>query len=957
MVGELADIDFGFPGFLQITFLVSQVWKNLIGSYLNNYPRGNEPGLYLMNNKSSAEQKGISRRNFMKIAGLSALWASSMGNFNFKTKGVSIVVDPDDSIAGSPPSQWAVNELEKSLLSEGIDVNRCNMLSKARSGDLIIVAAGSNSFPARQLLKDSKINIPAVPEALGLIPVNFGDLQIILACGHDVRGLVYALLELADRIQYSDQALGSLNIQNPIIEQPANTIRSIARLFVSEIEDKPWFYDREMWKQYLTMVAAQRFNRFNLSMGIGYDFLQNVTDAYFLFAYPFFLSVPGYNVRVPQLPDTEREKNLEMLKFISEQTATRGIQFQLGLWMHGYEWLNSPNPNYTIEGLTKETHGAYCRDAVRQLLQVCPAISGVTFRIHGESGVNEGSYNFWKTVFDGVATCGRRVEIDMHAKGMDQSMIDVAVATGLPINISPKYWAEHLGLPYHQTDIRAFEIPKLDQTATGLMKLSAGSRSFIRYGYGDLLKETRRHGVLHRIWPGTQRLLLWGDPVMSAAHSKVFSFCSSAGVELMEPLSFKGRRGSGIAGDRCGYKDSSLKPKWDWEKYLYSLRVFGRLAYNPNTEADVWRRYLNKQFGAGAEDVEMALANASRILPIVLTVHGVSAANNLYWIEMYTNLSIADPNNQNPFFDTPVPKTFGNVSPMDPQLFYRINNFATELLKGERSGKYTPIEYAQWVEDYADAAAKYLSHAETKSKGKQKPEFRRMAIDVAILVGLGRFFGAKFRSGVLYAIFEQSHDHTALELSIKKYQEARNYWAELANHARDIYKPDITIGEDAVIRGHWLDRLPAIDADIDLMTKKLEQIQFSTTTQQENIKSAIQEVLERPTRPSITCTHIQTKEFKAGESLDIELTVEKEIGSVKLYYRHVNHAERYKTVQMQLINKNYRATIPSDYTNSEYPLQYFFELKDGIKKAWMYPGFIAELTNQPYFVVRKVERN
>ncbi|MGE5812637.1 MAG: hypothetical protein ACM339_14100 [Ignavibacteria bacterium] len=760
------------------------------------------------------------------------------------------------------------------------------------------------------------------------------------------------MLELSDRVRYSYQPLDLLNIQKPIVEQPANTIRSLARLFVSEIEDKPWFYDHEMWKQYLTMAAAQRFNRFNLSMGIGYDFLQNVTDAYFLFAYPFFLSVPGYNVRVPQLPDAEREKNLEMLKFISDQTAARGIQFQLGLWMHGYEWLNSPNPNYTVEGITYENHGPYCRDAVRQLLKTCPAISGITFRIHGESGVTEGSYNFWKAVFEGVATCGRKVEIDMHAKGMDQSMIDVAVGTGLPVTISPKYWAEHLGLPYHQADIREFEIPKPDQTATGLMKLSAGSRSFIRYGYGDLFKENRHHGVLHRIWPGTQRLLLWGDPVMSAAHSKAFSFCGSAGVELMEPLSFKGRRGSGIAGDRCGSLDSSLKPRWDWEKYLYSLRVFGRLAYNPNCESNVWRRYLSKEFGAGAEDVELALANASRILPIVLTVHGVSAANNLYWPEMYTNFSIADPNNKNPYFDTPSPKVFGNVSPMDPQLFLRINDFAEELLKGDRSGKYTPVEVAQWIEDFANEAAKYLTQAETKSKAKKRPEFRRMAIDVYIQVGLGRFFGAKFRAGVLYAIFEQSGDRTALELSIKKYKEARNCWAELANHARDIYKPDITIGELDVIRGHWLDRLPAIDEDIELMIKKLEQTQPNTITQQENVKSAIREALRRPERPSADCHHIQPEYFKAGEPLDFEISVEKNIRSVWLYYRHVNHAQRYIKVEMQLMGNNFRATIPADYTGSMYPIQYYFELKEEPGKALFFPGFIKNLTNQPYFVVR-----
>src|SRR5512144_1955280 len=97
------------------------------------------------------------------------------------------------------------------------------------------------------------------------------------------------------------------------LSRPANAVRSMMRLFVSEVEDKPWFYDREMWPRYLAMLAENRFSRFNLSFGIGYDFLQAVTDAYFLFAYPFFLSIPGYQVRAANLPDAERDRNLETL--------------------------------------------------------------------------------------------------------------------------------------------------------------------------------------------------------------------------------------------------------------------------------------------------------------------------------------------------------------------------------------------------------------------------------------------------------------------------------------------------------------------------------------------------------------------------------------------------------------------------------------------------------------------
>jgi hypothetical protein len=337
----------------------------------------------------------------------------------------------------------------------------------------------------------------------------------------------------------------------------------------------------------------------------------------------------------------------------------------------------------------------------------------------------------------------------------------------------------------------------------------------------------------------------------------------------------------------------------------------------------------------------------------VLTAHGASAGNNTYWPEMYLNQSIPDPKKRNPYTDSPSPRVFGNVSPMDPQLFLRINDFAAELLKGERSGKYTPIEAAQWIEDYSDAAAGHLARTEVTAEGKMRPEFLRMSVDVAMIVGLGRFFGAKFRSGVLYGIFEQSGDRNALEESLNYYKKARNFWAELANRARDIYKPDITIGENPVIRGHWLDRLPAIDEDITFMANMLEQTKSSGETQPENVRLAILEAIGRPVRASAVCQHIQPKQFQVGKPLDIELSFEKIPKSARLYYRHVNHAERFESVEMQLVGKRYLATIPAVYTDSMYPLQYYFEFREGPKSAWMYPGFNADLTNQPYFVVRK----
>ncbi len=900
---------------------------------------------------NSSDKNSLNRRQFLQTASTAAAFAVAAEG---ATQSVSIVVDPTDAVAGSVAAKWAVKELERSLAAVGVSVQTCERTADAKPGNQCIVAAGSSSPEARDILKLAGVAVPNTPEALALVPGKAAGRPVLLACGYDSRALVFALLDLSDRVQNGTNAAAALTIQRPITERPANTIRSVTRLFCSDVEDKPWFNDREMWPQYLTMLATNRFNRFNLALGIGYDFIRRVTDAYLLFSYPFLLAVPGYNVRVPQLPDAERDQNLKMLQFISEQTVARGMQFQLGLWMHGYEWIDSPKPNYTIEGLTRETHGPYCRDAVRALLKACPAISGVTFRIHGESGVEEGSYDFWKTVFDGVATCGRKVEIDMHAKGMDETMLNVAVATGLPVKVSPKYWAEHMGMPYHQADIREIEQPRAGRTATGLMKLSSGSRSFLRYGYGDLLRENRPWGVLHRIWPGTQRLLLWADPLTAAAHSRAFGFCGSDGVEIMEPLSFKGRRGSGIAGDRCAYADASLRPRWDWEKYIYSHRVWGRLLYNPDTEPEVWQRYLRKQFGPGAPGIEAALANASRILPIVTTAHGASAGNNTYWPEVYLNQSIIDPDHPGPYRDTPAPRVFGNVSPLDPQLFSRINDFADELLKGECSGKYSPIEVAQWIEDYASQAVKGLAQAEALVAAKNRPEYRRIAEDVAIQAGLGQFFGAKFRSGALYRIYERTGNRTALDESLKAYRAARTSWAELANRAKSVYMSDITVGENPQLRGHWIDRLPAIDADIVLMAKQADQVK-SGDASLERAESAIKAVLGRPRRASLACQHRPAAKFRPGQPLDIELSVEKGSRpvSARLYYRHVTQAERYEPAEMQLRDGRYRATIPASYTDSPYPLEYYFELKQGPESAWLYPGFAEDLTNQPYFVMRR----
>jgi hypothetical protein len=794
---------------------------------------------------------------------------------------------------------------------------------------------------------------PALPrEAFRLAPAKVSGKAALRASASDARGYVYALTELADRIRHGGDPLTVLTLSHPVEEQPANTVRSIARAFVSDVEDKPWYYDRAFWRDYLTTLASQRFNRFALTFGLGYDFPRGVTGDYLHFPYPYLLDVPGYRVRAVPLDDAERDRNLEMLRFISDETAVRGLDFQLGLWTHAYEWTDSPHSHHHIEGLTPETHGPYCRDALALLLKTCPAIQGVTFRVHGESGVPEGSYSFWRTVFDGIVRAGRRIEIDMHAKGIDSKMMDVAVETGMPVKISAKYWAEHMGLGYHQAAIRELEMPRNDDKDHGIFSLSGGSRRFLRYGYGDLFQEGRRYDVLFRIWPGTQRLLLWGDPATAAAYGHSAHFCGASGVEICEPLFFKGRQASGLPGGRCAYIDKSLNPQGgDFKKYEYTYRIWGRLLYRPETDPENWRRYLRTEFGAAGTSVENALSHASRVLPLITTAHLPSASNLGCWMEAYTNMPIMEGGAPVPYGDTVQPKRLGTVSPLDPELFSTIEEHAGELLKGQRSGKYSPVEVAQWLEDSAAVADRELGTAAERAPSRNAPGFRRLEEDVRIQIGLGQFFAAQLRSGVLFEVYRQTADRTAREQAITAYRRARTAWATMAERAQRVYRADITFGEAPVLRGHWIDRLPAIDKDLATMEATHLDPARATEVNAELTKLAIRAAMEQPRRASVECDHVPPKSFQPGNSVSIDLRPDGPVATARLHYRRVNQAERWQALDMERDGRGFKAAIPADYTKSPYALEYYFELRRDAATAWLHPGFAANLNNQPYFVL------
>ena len=168
-------------------------------------------------------------------------------------------------------------------------------------------------------------------------------------------------------------------------------------------------------------------------------------------------------------------------------------------------------------------------------------------RVHGESGIPEGSYPFWKTLFEAIANCGRKVDVDMHAKGVNQTMIDIGAATGMPVTLGAKYSAEHQSLGYNQADIRALEIPNPNHHDDA--EAVQPERRFAIVHALRLRRLSSRKAARPRSSTacGRERSATCSraDPEMAAAYGRTSHFCGAVGIDLMEPLTFKGREGSG----------------------------------------------------------------------------------------------------------------------------------------------------------------------------------------------------------------------------------------------------------------------------------------------------------------------------------------------------------------------------------------------------------------------------
>jgi hypothetical protein len=824
-------------------------------------------------------------------------------------------------------------KLEAALRARAIDVELPASAAVATGDRLVIVGACAGEGEAARAARAAGVAVPHAPQSLAIKTTTIRAKPALILCGADDVGVMYAALDAAERVSWpADGAANPLSAIRDMTEQPTVVDRSLSMYTMNRAYWESRFYDDAYWTRYLDMLAADRFNR--LLIVFGYE-----NGGFLAPPYPYFFDTPGFpGVHMHDLTAEQQQKNLTALNRLIEMSHDRGIAVTVGIWDHiyragvqtgGADWLaeyqGRPVPN-TVEGVTTDNLNDYTLASLEQLLKSVPALDAIQFRVHEESGLKPAEMEgFWRVVFARVQQVKPGMLLEARAKGTPDAVIEAALVQGVNLRIETKYWMEQMGLPFHPIHVN----PPDQQSR--------------RHGYADLLRYPQRYQLNWRLWNGgTARVLLSGDPEYVRRYSASTSLYNSPNWDVSEPLATKmeAQRPDAVPFDLMPVRFRSYD--YEFERYWYFYRVWGRVGYRSGTPADVWQHEFDIRFGAAARDVEAGINRASQVLPMIVAA-------------VY------------PYSQFPMTRGWAERQPLgaslmqyarnegsDVELFESFQAAAKRIAAHDVTAKRTPEATSSWLSATADSILASVARAERAIGTARGAEFETTMTDLRILSSLARFHARRSLAAVQYNLFTITHDSAAIDAAIAGERSALDAWRGIVAAAGDQYTFSLAMGAcNFSLCGHWRDEVPKLEAGLASLERQRAGLPRSSAAGTDAAAKSAAIASNSPDHLPPSVQHERIRTAQAGQPLTVTGTVTDPSGvrSVRLRFRPVTQFEEYQTLEMVPTAKpnTYAATIPGMAVSPTWDFMYFIEAIDRVGNGAMWPDFLKE---SPYVIVK-----
>jgi hypothetical protein len=839
----------------------------------------------------------------------------------------AFMLDPEVSIVTDRvpglPAVHGLNALTSALSGKNVSFEKVSSLNEAHGKTIIVAGLSKGGGMAAGMLNAGNRSLPDSPEALTIWKTSVLNKPIWVISGSDNCGLMYGLLDVANRMGWSTGKASLFSKVKEITEKADVKERAIVIYTMNRAYWESRFYDEAYWARYLDMMANNRLNM--LEVGFGFE-----NGGFLAPAYPYFFNVASYpNVRMGDITPEQQKKNLDAFNRLIQMCHDRGIGFRVGFWDHIYRGGYQSNKdlpeqvNSQVQGVTADNMIAYTKVALAKFIDQVPHLDGILFRAHDESGLKKGEQlEFWKGVFDMLKEKAPKLIVDLHAKEVSDTIVHEGQNRGLTIRMSTKYWMEQMGLPFHPTHTNRIT-----------------DNNYRRHGYADMLNYEEHYKVFYRIWGGTTRVLLWGDPEYARQFAASTHIHNGAGFGVNEPLTTKMH-----AQPHDAKPFSLLNPKYryydyEFERYWHFYQVFGRTGYNPATPSDVWDEEFNRHFGVKtAPFIQQALNTASWVLPRIVAscfpLVGFPLASG--WAE------------KQHFGDLP---DYAKTTPSDVQQFASFNDEAKILMEKGETAKILPSRNSVWFKQTSDQINQHINQAEKAAGKKLTNELISTLTDLKILSNLALYHSRRIPAAVSYRLFENTRDVSALDDALRYEKEAIIAWEQIVDAAGDVYADTLKMGpRTRTLVGHWRQELTSLQTGLEKLEQMRKNYQHTDSAKKATLYQSSADInytkLFRVTHNPIAIAH-------AGQPVTVKVKVSAAAGLkwVHLLYRDVNQYEDFKTLDMSLtLDKDvYEATIPGENIKSKWDLMYLIEIMDLNKKGIIYPDLQVQT---PYIVVK-----
>ena len=614
--------------------------------------------------------------------------------------------------------------------------------------------------------------------------------------GNDASGALYGCMELIAKVKDNQKLPTDINITDKPEMVLRGTCVGVQKMeylpgrgvyeYPYTEETFPWFYDKELWIEYLDMLAANKMNSLYLWNGHPFASLVKLED------YPYAVEVD----------DETFKKNEEMYAFLTEEADKRGI------------WVIQMFYNIFVSKPFAEHHGIKTQDRSRPITPLLSDYTRKSVAAFIEKYPNVGllvclgeamdTYQddvdwFTETIIPGVQDGLKALNITkeppivVRAHDTDCKMVmDAALPIYKNLYTMHKYNGESLTTyePRGSWSKIHTDLSSLGSIHISNVHILANLEPF-RYGSPDFIQKSVN--AMHNVH-GANALHLYPQ-------ASYWDWPYTA--------------------DKAEPRLKEMERDWIW------YQAWARYAWNVNRdrndEINYWTKQLGDLYGCGEEGQSIleAYEQSGEIAPKLLRKFGITEGNRqTLLLGMFLSQLV------NPAKWKVYPGFHESCGPEGEML---IEYMDKEWNKKPHVGE-TPPQLISEAVAHGNAAVEAIDKAASKVS-KNKDEFNRLKNDMYCYNAFANFFSEKVKAAMLILQYTHSNDIADLDKAVPHIEKSLDYYQQLVDLTKDTYlyansmqtaQRRIPIGGDDGKNKTWEEMLPHYQAELANFKKNID---------------------------------------------------------------------------------------------------------------------------------------